>query len=262
MVRDDVAEVVRMLCNRHEFLVALRTAPREKRTLVETLGVSRSTVDRGTRELWAAGLVEETDRGYRLTAVGRLAASLADAVVAVAGDLRATADVLSPLPADAPLDLRLLRNARVEDPNTDTRSELLAPVRSTLREADRAYALAQFVSRSRSLDLLYERVVERDAPTEVVFSASLAEKLLPTIGGRIAAMVDRGFRPLSVGEVPFGLLLGETAEGWRTHLVTYGEDGDLRGVVSNDGLAAAAWGWDVYRCYRSRAVDLSPAFSG
>ncbi|WP_135821535.1 helix-turn-helix transcriptional regulator [Halostella litorea] len=260
MGRDD-AEVVRTLCDRREFLVALRGKPREKRALVETIGVSRSTVDRAIRELWAEGLVEETDRGYRLTAVGRLAAAFTDGVLAVSRDLRAASDVLAPLPADAPLDLRLLRNAKVAEAEPTTRSESVASVHSVFREADRLYAFAQVVTRSRTLDVLAD-AVDRGATVEVVFDARLAEELLPRMGDRVAALTARGFRPLSTDGVPFGLLLGETDDGWKTRVVTYDEDGDLRGVVANDRPAAAAWAWDVYRSYRSRAVDLSPAFSG
>lgn len=260
MGRDEVVEVVRTLCHRHEFLAALRAGPQEKRALVETIDVSRSTVDRALRELWSEGLVEETDRGYRLTAVGRLAASLAEGVLAVTRDLRTAADVLAPLPADAPLDLRLLRNATVDKAEPVGRSDPLTAVNSVFRDADRLYGFARVISRPRTLDLLAD-AVDRGATAEVVFDAPLAEELFPTVEERVSAMVERGFRPLATESVPFGLLLAETDDGWRTRVVTYGEDGDLRGVVGNDRPAAAAWAWDVYRSYRSRAVDLSPAFS-
>ncbi|WP_121820295.1 helix-turn-helix transcriptional regulator [Halostella salina] len=257
MDREDAMALVRTLCNRHDFLVALRAGPCEKRSLVDDLDVSRSTVDRALRELWSAGLAEETDRGYRLTAVGRLAASIADSLFAATRDLQTATDVLSPLPPDAPLDLRLLRGATVDDRN---RRDSLGAVESVLRDASRLYGLSTVISRARIVDLVDDAVRERGATAEFVFDATLAERLREILGDRASAMVDRGFRPLTVDSVPFGMVLGRTDEGWKTRVVTYDDGGDLRGVVSNDRPAAAAWAWDVFRSYRSHAADISPAF--
>jgi len=62
---------------------------------------------------------------------------------------------------------------------------------------------------------------------------------------------------VATGQFVFGLVLGETADGWETHLVTYGDDGDLRGVVSNDTPAAAAWAWETYQRFRDDAHDVT-----
>lgn len=260
MERDAAAGMVHTLCNRHEFLVALRAGPREKRTLVETLDVSRSTVDRALRELRAEGLVERESRGFVLTAGGRLAAALAEAILALTGDLRAAAQVLEPVPGDAPVDGRVVRGADVTLATRTTRYEPLAAVESLLGEATRVYGVAPVISQSRTLDLVAEAVTERDADVEIVFEESIATEHLPAVGEDVAAMVRNGFRPLSASDLPFGLLLGRTPAGWRTRLATYGDEGGIRGVISNDDPAAAAWAWDAYRTFRREAVDLTPAF--
>lgn len=260
MGRDAVSDLVRTLCNRHEFLVALRVAPREKRTLVETLGVSRSTVDRALRELEAEGLVERTERGYRLTAAGRLAASLTDAILSATSDLHAVAEPLRAASPDAPLDLRLVSGATAAEATERVRSRPLSPVMDLLTDASRVYVLAPVISRPGSFDRVCEAVLDADTDVEMVFEASLAEELLPPNRDRVAAMVRTGFTPLVTTGVPFGLVLGETADGWETHVVTYGDDGDLRGVVSNDTPAAAAWAWETYQRYRVDAVDVTETF--
>ena len=257
MGRDAVSDLVRTLCNRHEFLVALRVAPREKRTLVETLGVSRSTVDRALRELEAEGLVKRTERGYRLTAAGHLAATLTDAMLSATSDLHAAAEPLRAASPDAPLDLRLVSGATATEETERVRSQRLSSVLDLLMEASRAYILAPVISRPRSFDRVCEAVLDADTDVEMVFEASLAEQLLPPNVDRVAAMIENGFTPLVTTGVPFGLVLGETADGWETHLVTYGDDGDLRGVVSNDTPAAAAWAWETYQRFRDDAHDVT-----
>ena len=257
MGRDAVSDLVRTLCNRHEFLVALRVAPREKRTLVETLGVSRSTVDRALRELEAEGLVERTERGYRLTAAGRLADTLTDAILSATSDLHAAAEPLRAASPDAPLDLRLVSGATATEATEHVRRQPLSPVLDLLMEASQVYILAPVISRPGSFDSVCEAVLDAGTTVEMVFEASLAEQLFPPNADRVATMVEDGFTPLVTTDVPFGLVLGETPDGWETHLVTYGGDGDLRGVVSNDAPAAAAWAWETYQRYYAGADDVT-----
>lgn len=260
MNRDDVSGFVQTLCNRHEFFVSLRAGPREKRALVETLDVSRSTVDRALRELRSEGLVERKQRGFRLTAAGELAASLTEAILAVAGDLRAVAAVLRPVPDGAPIDGRVVRGATVVDATRTTRYEPFTAVDELLCGATQIYGVLPLLTRRRSMDLLTEAVTDRQADAEIVFGDSLAEQLLPSMGEEIRSMVRAGFRPLSAAAPPFGLVLGETSDGWRTCVITYTDDGEFRGVITNETPEAVEWAWDVYRTYRSEAVDLSPAF--
>jgi predicted transcriptional regulator len=261
MNRDHTSGFVETLCTRHEFLVSLRAGPREKRALVETLDVSRSTVDRAIRELQSEGLVEREQRGFRLTAAGELAASFTEGMLSVTADLRAVARVLDSVPASAPIDGRVVRGATVAEATRTTRYRPLSTLDELLCEATRLYGIAPVVTRRRSIDRLSEAVTDRGADAEIVFSDSLAEQLLPSVGEEIRTMVDEGFRPLAASDLPFGLCLGKMPDGWRTCLVTYGDDGDLQGVVTNDAPDAAAWAWDVYRSYRRDAVDLSAAFS-
>lgn len=261
MNRDDICGFVQTLCQRHEFLVSLRAGPREKRVLVETLDVSRSTVDRAIRELQSEGLVERERRGFRLTAAGQLAVSFTEGLLSVTGDLRAASEVLDPVPASAPVDGRVVRNATVTEASRATRHRPLTAVDELLHEATRLYGLAPLITRRRSMEHLAEAVTDRGADAEIVFGESLAEQLLPSMGEEIRSMVRNGFTPFSTDDLPFGLVLGETPDGWRTCVVTYTDEGDLRGVITNDTPGATAWAWDVYRDYRRDAVDLSPAFS-
>ena len=64
------SDVVDALVQRNDFLSCVLEEPRETPELVEELGVSRSTVDRGMSALETAGLVESCNDGYRTTSIG------------------------------------------------------------------------------------------------------------------------------------------------------------------------------------------------
>ena len=64
------SDVVDALVQRNDFLSCVLEEPRETPELVEELGVSRSTVDRGMSALETAGFVESCDKGYRTTSIG------------------------------------------------------------------------------------------------------------------------------------------------------------------------------------------------
>ena len=65
-------EYVDMVRKRGDLLETLGVGPLEKRTLEEELEISRSTIDRGIRELEALDLVEWTPAGFVRTTIGDL----------------------------------------------------------------------------------------------------------------------------------------------------------------------------------------------
>ncbi|MFC7135450.1 hypothetical protein ACFQRB_15980 [Halobaculum litoreum] len=63
MTAGDATEIAGTLAKRRDVLAALFEGPVRKRTLVEELGVPRTTLDRGVRELVDHGLAERVDGG-------------------------------------------------------------------------------------------------------------------------------------------------------------------------------------------------------
>lgn len=69
-------ELMELVKRRSELLECLCDECKDKRALNDAVGVSRSTVDRGTRELEAVNLITWKDGEYTLTTCGHLAASI------------------------------------------------------------------------------------------------------------------------------------------------------------------------------------------
>lgn len=110
-------ELLELVLRRRNVMQQLRT-PAEKRELVATLDVSRSTIDRAIRDLELAGLIVWNEDGYRLTAVGRVLLDDASSLLEAASGADVVAEVLSTLPTDAPLDTALLCGASVVSDGT------------------------------------------------------------------------------------------------------------------------------------------------
>ncbi|WP_152529855.1 helix-turn-helix transcriptional regulator [Candidatus Halobonum tyrrellensis] len=77
-LNDKTEKLIKLVIKRDSFLTCLRENQKDKRTLVAELDYSRSTVDRGIRDLEAAGLVQYKNGGYQLTSLG---ASIMDGFV-------------------------------------------------------------------------------------------------------------------------------------------------------------------------------------
>jgi predicted transcriptional regulator len=101
MSGDTPADVWETVARRADLLDTLRSGPQEKRALVSTLSVSRSTVDRAVGELSGMGLVDDTGGRVRSTAAGGLVAAVYRDATASAGELLKLAPYLDGL--DEPL---------------------------------------------------------------------------------------------------------------------------------------------------------------
>lgn len=117
--------VMDVIARRGDVLAAIGTGEVGKRDLVDSLPVSRSTVDRAIRELAANGLVERGESGYRRTTIGALALAERERYAGRIRALTARGDLIGTLPPDVDLDGALIATARTiqSDPAAPRRPE-------------------------------------------------------------------------------------------------------------------------------------------
>jgi predicted transcriptional regulator len=251
MDEESVDALVGLVDRRRELLGAVVEQPREKPALVETLDVSRTTIDRGLRRLREAGLAVRTDDGFAATAGGRLllrSVRRHRADVAAAGDAR---DVLAALPADLDLPCVLMRDATVHEAAPPAPNRALAPLRDLLGRADRAAVLSASVADERSVHLFRERACEGLA-LEMVFSETVLSYLVAEHRDALAAYLSAG--PVySVSDLPFSLVLAETPTGRECQVVLFGTTGEFVGLVVADTPGAVAWAERTVERHRGRA---------
>lgn len=247
------------LFRRRRILGCVRDRPREKRALVEQLDVSRSTVDRGVRDLESLGLVTRDGGTLAATLPGRLCLDFLDDVETDLEALLEAAPLLRSLPSDAPMDRRLFRGADVHPAGGPAPGEPLSHAADLIRSADRFWGLATALTQPRFPQLLYRRVVDENLAARVVFERDLVDEVLAEQVDVLREMVAEGFRLFSAPAVPYGLLIGDTTEGFRAVLAIYDEDRTLEGVVVNDAPGAVAAAARLYQYHRRQAVEITDA---
>ena len=229
-----------LLTRRTAMLRELNTTPVRKRDLASTLDVSRSTVDRGLRELAAQDLVERTDDGYRTTLAGRLTLDAFDTLSERTHGIDAALDVISVLPHDAPFPPDLFAGATVVRPSpisphrpAETNAELLS-------WADHVRGLISAVSEQYVAN--YRTAIADGTSVELVFPTKVLERLVTRYDTAGDPVFQKDIVEVRETEAtpPCSVKLHRRDENQVASLTVYGPDG-LRGVVTNDSPAAVSW---------------------
>lgn len=237
---------------RAELLAALADAdtPQAKRALRDELGVARSTVYKGLRELAALGLVRDTGDGYTLTALGRLGREAHERYRARLTDLSAARSVLADVPADAAVPPEFVADATVTTANRTEPERPLAAFETAVEDADCLRSLSP-AALPRYMADLHDDVSEGKSRELVVErpAASALEASYDEFDDALAAGLD----VYTLAEpLPFGLtLFDEEAAA----LTTY-EGGNVSGILLSDAPEAYAWADETYETYRERGEPL------
>lgn len=255
MTGPDSDGVVDVIARRDGVLRALGPTPVEKRELVERLDVSRSTVDRGVRELEAAGLAARSDGGYRRTPAGDLALAEYDAFVRRAGGAVEHADLLASLPPDADVDAAMVADADAVVADRRAPHAPTSALASVVADADRVRArwVAAF---PRQVDA-YASAVTDGAEAEVILAPAAARRLVSEHASTVAAALDTGRLAVreAPDEPPFGLLVAETPDGPVAGMLIVGDAG-VEAFVENRTDDAVAWARDRLASAWERATPI------
>lgn len=259
MVPASDGDVVDTLSRRTRILRVLGCEPRSKRDLVEALGLSRSTVDRGVRELEMLGFVERCGEGYRLSPGGRLARTEYDRTGEALEAIGDAADLLKHLPRDAPMSTRLLEGATIQVPEPHAPTEPFEALVPLLDDATRFRGVAGTERLPALRDVLYERTVEGDLDAEAVFTECLTEFLVDSHPETTRSVIaDGGFDIYALPEIPYGLGIFETPTYSCALVVVHEDPAEVYGIIQNDSPAALDWAEATYRRLRDAARPIDP----
>lgn len=244
------------LGRRIELLDRLTEGPRDKRSLVETLPVSRSTVSRGISELSAHGFVERDGGEFRATTAGRIAArqyhqstgTLA-ALIDVDGALSRLPDGCIPPPA-------LFREGRVVTEEGEPLRYLLERV----SETDRVVCVRGPL-RPELPAAIRDGVLEGSFAFRLTLTEDAADLLESYHRGDLDAMLDAGGFELSTleADLPFGLYLAERGAKREAYLALHDESYRVRSVVHATNGEALAWTERQLDRFRERSTRYEPA---
>jgi len=241
-----------VLGRRHRLLSRLTDDPVDKPTLVQSLPVARSTVDRGIQDLEEVDCVERVDGKFRVSAAGRAALDAFEWYANATDGVAKASHLLAYLPAEVTLPPAVLSGAGVEVADDHAPEQVIAPVGHAARTADRVRATAP-VLYTRYLETLHDAVT-----SGVEFEAVVARQVAESAGD-IDAERSEEIREsdhyksyVTDAEMPYAVMLAEADGRWTLFVVVY-DAGAPRGVVVNDAEAAVAWGRERYRAVRDGA---------
>lgn len=235
---------------RSGLLAVLADGPRRKRELREELGVARSTVYKGLRELATLGLVRETGDGYELTALGRLGSEIHDQYRDRLADLSAAQSVLASVPADASVPEVFVADATVVTADRNAPERPLTAFESVVDDPECVRSLSP-AALPRYMSDLHE-AVSRGKHREIVVerpAAAALEASYDDFDDALAAGLDVY---TLADPLPFGLTLFDDEAA---ALTTY-EEGGVSGILLSEAPEAYAWADETYTDYRERGEKL------
>ncbi|UIO99421.1 hypothetical protein Hbl1158_12945 [Halobaculum sp. CBA1158] len=258
MTTGDAAEMASVLAKRRELLATLCDGPVEKRVLVDELGVPRTTLDRGVRELVDAGLARRADGGVRATAVGARALAERDRYRERLDGLERGAPLFEALPDDTALDARFLAGASVSRPDPSLPDGVVERLLESVRAADGVTGVAP-AALSGHLDTFDAAATTGDAVPELVVTPTVLDHLIDRRPERLVADLREGAFEFRCGpvDVEFGLWVGEHDDrDDEAGVVVYSDTG-VAGVAVNDDPRAVSWARERVERARERADPVT-----
>ncbi|GAB7095681.1 helix-turn-helix transcriptional regulator [Halolamina litorea] len=247
-----------VLRKRGDVLAALSAGRLDKRGLVDTVGVSRSTVDRAIADLTEAGLVRQVGGRFEPTHAGQLALETHNGYREVTDTLGAAEPLLASIPDDAPISTEILDGGTVTYADPSLPEAALTEVLSRLPEAETLRGFAPVV-KTNYASMLEDAVFDEGLSVEIIVTAATLDSLKRSTAARAGVAdffaADNVEVFVTDEELPYALWLlnGPSME----HAgITVHEGGAVVGVLSNDRPEAVANYHEQYESIRERATTL------
>lgn len=238
-----------LVARRADLIRCLRDGTFDKRDLEAELGVSRSTVNRGLRELEERALIRTHPGRYEVTPLCEFAYQTYQQLMQTYEKITDAEPLLPDLPADVPLEL--VEDADVSVAERPAPNQPADRLERLVSSADRIEGLAVVVY-PEYVEVLSAFVLDEAVAVDIVVDVETLEHLWAEYPDELRAALDAENTTIQQREMdlPYGLLV---VDGAIACLCVYDERGYLVGTLTNDTDAAVAWALEVFRRYRESA---------
>lgn len=236
----------RVLRQRQNFLETLVDNPCTKPEIVDSLSVSRSTVDRAIGDLLERGCVEKVGSRLQLTETGRLALEARLQYEATLDQIQATGPVLEGVDLES-VSLEFLRGATVNVADPRRPWKVLDQSRELVTDAETIYGTGSAVFQ-KFFDDISQSVENRGLVCELVIDETVFESLDSAQVEELRELMKRGSGSLFLTDLndSYAIWLLELPDSEHAGITVYSSAG-FEGVIYNDTPNAISWARTQYQ---------------
>ncbi|MFP9192137.1 helix-turn-helix transcriptional regulator [Natronosalvus vescus] len=242
-----------VLTTRDRLLEALLEQRYTKPELVESLSISRSTVDRGMAALLESGCVDKQGSDYRATEKGRLAMEARNRYLNDLEHLEAAEPILEQVSLES-ISIEFLRNATIDLPDQQAPWTALKPSMRLIYEARSIEGTAPTVF-EQYFDDFAASIDNGGLSAELILDVALFDGMSEIERTRLREIIDADGGRLLTTELSdsYAIWIAENDESVVAGITVYSETG-LVGVAHSDDPDAVAWARTEYAKRRDDAT--------
>lgn len=250
------SDLIEVLSRRGYILDRIVAGVTDRTALKDEFEESRSTVYRGLEQLVDHELVREETGNYVPTSYGRRVLELYGEFESGLEELTVSRDLLAELEDSHLLNMALLEGADVVRPDRHAPYDSLDHLDELVQEASHVKTFTP-VLLPRYFEIFQAQLNHGAVSVEAVLERRAIEYVQGEWAGDVvgACAGDASSLYETDDQLPFGLLVVTEPEP-ETCVVVHGEDGNLKGLISNDTEAAMEWGLDIYAEFSERATRI------
>lgn len=250
-------ELMRVVENRIEILNHLQTGPADTRTLVDNLDISRSTINRGLRDLQTWDLIEFQNGEYSITYSGQLATQKFDHFRTCIDQINKLNPILKHLPMTEPtVPIEALASGTLVLADTARPYAPATHHSETLANANTVRLLRPFLGVT-TLDVICEQAKPHEQSYEIIARPTIADELFTALETQQALreLQDSNALELFVSEAETPYFLGILDQ--QVQLGIENERGTPHALLETDNLDVYEWADEKYKEYRREADVLT-----
>ena len=249
-------DLIQILFKRKAVVDCLHEGITGKREMVQSLDISRPTVDRSIRDLEEQGVIERRDGGYKFTLYGLFVVNKFRNILSTYETFIKVRPLLLSLPSETDLTMNVLEQAEVTVPDEYAPLEPLRYCEEEISDASEIKVILPTLL-PRQLEFFAEQAETATLEIDLIVREEAVEVLLTSYAEYLDALLNtdgRGRVWSTPSPTEYGVLLIDAAE---VHIIGYSKEGGITAVITNDSNAAVEWAENLFVQCRQESHEVS-----
>jgi predicted transcriptional regulator len=249
-------DLIQVLFKRKAVVDCLHEGITAKRDMVNTLDISRPTVDRSIRDLEDQGVIERGDGDYKFTLYGLFVVNKFRNILSTYETFIRVRPLLLSLPSETDLTMNVLEQAEVTVPKEYAPLEPLRYCEGQIQDASEIKVILPTLL-PRQLEFFADQVANGTLECDLIVREEAVDVLLTSYAEYLEALLNADDRCRvwsTTDPTEYGVLLIDSDE---VHIIGYSKDGGITAVITNDSNTAVEWAENVFVQCRQGSHEVS-----